>query len=170
MGTNLKEFVLGVRKEVRGHLDGDFVRFHRRLALEALRRVVFRTPVDTGRARSNWQLSVGSPAGGEASGGDPISEGLSRLAGLRFGQTIWLTNNVPYILVLEEGGFRPANPANTPEANRRRAAGRRPAKRRAVAAQFGDPGAPLVKGGYSVQAPQGMAAITVQELEDLVSD
>ena len=37
----------------------------RKIALELLRRLIMRTPVDSGRARGNWQASVGTPATGE---------------------------------------------------------------------------------------------------------
>ena len=36
----------------------------RTMALQGLNGVIYRTPVDTGRARGNWQTTVGEPASG----------------------------------------------------------------------------------------------------------
>lgn len=82
------------------------------------------TPVDTGRAVGNWQVSIGSPVSGEIDAGKPnkssgksvsivgrnraISDAMRRatpkLSGLRLGQSIWIVNNVAYIVVLNDGG------------------------------------------------------------------
>jgi len=75
------------------------------------------TPVDTGRAVGNWQLSVGSPANteltdiGKGSGGSGRSQAIAgatrravpALSGLRLGQSIFLVDNVAYIVVLNDG-------------------------------------------------------------------
>ena len=99
---------------------------HRRLTIEALRRIVKRSPVDTGRFRGNWQASVTNPievevAGNvpDASGGrrqrwtpadprDPISKVAESLGSLQPYGSVWLTNNLPYSIVLEEGGSQQA--------------------------------------------------------------
>ncbi len=87
------------------------------------------TPVDTGRAVGNYQVSIGSPATGtlddgfrqsyqgKSAGRQSLSIGgrnrdISKvttraaraLSGLQFGQTIWIVNNLPYIMVLNNGG------------------------------------------------------------------
>lgn len=67
--------------------------------------IIKETPVDTGRARGNWQASVNSAASGELS---RTSEGaaivqLSQEASAAIGNTFFFTNNVPYIRRLEYG-------------------------------------------------------------------
>jgi hypothetical protein len=67
--------------------------------------IIKETPVDTGRARGNWQASVNSAAGSELS---RTSEGaaivqLSQAASAAIGNTFFFTNNVPYIRRLEYG-------------------------------------------------------------------
>lgn len=64
-----------------------------------------KSPVDTGRFKSNWQCGLGgmnpdttAPAGSDALGRTEVV-----LQGYKPGQTIWLTNNLPYARRLENG-------------------------------------------------------------------
>jgi len=81
----------------------------RKVALEVFSRVVKKTPVKTGRARGNWQVSVGSPVDGvldveDKAGGATISaitNGIESWEPIK--AAIFLSNNVPYIGALENG-------------------------------------------------------------------
>jgi len=81
----------------------------RKVALEVLRRVVMRTPVESGRARGNWQTSVGAPMVGETgrtdkSGGAVIGSAVPIIESWDASNVaIFLMNNVPYIQRLEDG-------------------------------------------------------------------
>lgn len=81
----------------------------RKIALDILRRLVMRTPVDTGRARGNWQVSVGSPAqtavdATDKGGGATIEAAVPTVEGWDASKVaIFLMNNVPYISALEDG-------------------------------------------------------------------
>jgi hypothetical protein len=81
----------------------------RKISLDVLNRVVKRTPVDTGRARANWQTTVGQPATSEVDRSDPagtatVTQGISTVNGWDINSSaLFLTNNVPYIGVLERG-------------------------------------------------------------------
>lgn len=72
-------------------------------------RVVLGTPVDTGRARGNWFPSLNSPSSRvdmeaeDKSGSRAIAAATSNALGAELGDTAWLTNNLPYILPLENG-------------------------------------------------------------------
>ena len=94
----------------------------RGLALRALSGMVMRTPVDTGRARGNWQVSIGVPVEHEtgrfdASGGGTISEGNAAIGSQRGYQVIVIQNNVPYIERLNDGWSKQApNPGDIVEA------------------------------------------------------
>lgn len=82
--------------------------FFRLVALKILRGVVLKTPVDTGRARGNWQAAVNSEPTAEINrqdkeGESTIEEGGKSIANAVIGDTIFITNNVPYVLYLEEG-------------------------------------------------------------------
>lgn len=67
--------------------------------------VILRTPVDTGRARANWQPAF-EPASGELdavdkSGRKTVAGVRAKVQELRAGVTFWLVNNLPYISRLE---------------------------------------------------------------------
>lgn len=84
------------------------LQFQRRISLEALRRLVNRTPVDTGRARGGWQVRRTATENDngkiDAGGGSTIAEGFSVINRITvpFG-VIVIFNNVEYIVFLEEG-------------------------------------------------------------------
>lgn len=79
----------------------------KKVALQAIRGVVFGSPVDTGRFRGAWQLQVGNPAAGEGppdrSGSATIARATSELARMQGAQSVWITNVVPYAQALEDG-------------------------------------------------------------------
>jgi hypothetical protein len=113
----------------------------RKIALELFRRVIYKTPVDSGRARANWQVTIGSAASGtveidDTNGTATMTRATAASRGFRAGDIIYLTNNLPYIMKLEEGGY---------------------------------PDGPKTVGGFSRQAPAGMVALTVQEFAIVVN-
>ena len=82
----------------------------RKSTIELFGSVIKMTPVDTGRAKGNWQCSIGSPitsetdrldsaALGSTNGSVAFSEVTKTVKGT--GHVVWLTNNVPYIRKLE---------------------------------------------------------------------
>jgi len=95
------------------------------ISLELLRRVVMKTPVDTGRARGNWTLTLGvaddftdlgkfetySEERKDRGGGATISKGVQELEGEKLtGAKVTIFNNVPYIKALEHGHSRAQAP------------------------------------------------------------
>lgn len=80
----------------------------RRTAVAVDTAVVMATPVDTGRARANWQAGIGAPVEGTTedvseSGAGAIAEASSKIAGYKGGSVIHITNNLPYIQALNDG-------------------------------------------------------------------
>lgn len=80
----------------------------RKVALAVDSAVVIATPVDTGRARSNWQVNIGAPADGtrealDTSGQAAIAQGQTEIAKYKGGSAIHITNNLPYIGRLNDG-------------------------------------------------------------------
>jgi len=85
-------------------------------ALAASTAVTLATPVDTGRARANWQAELGSPIteptdAEDQAGSDTINRNRSRIRSRRGEQPIFLSNNLPYIGALNAGSSAQA-PAN----------------------------------------------------------
>lgn len=83
------------------------------LFLEADRRIVMRTPVRTGRARGNWMLSEGAPAGATRERLDPtgesaIAEGVAYSKEIKIGGVFFIVNSLPYIYALEHGSSKQA--------------------------------------------------------------
>ena len=70
--------------------------------------VVLATPVDTGRARANWQASIGAPETDkldieDPSGQETIDKNNDVINSRERGQDIYLSNNLDYIGPLNEG-------------------------------------------------------------------
>lgn len=112
MGSNIREFSLGCQRFTAG-IDDHVGRIHRAVALEGLRGVVLMTPVDTGRARANWQVTTDAPAvlateKTDRSGGRAIAEGVGVIGTVKPYSVTYIANNVPYIEELEGGSSRQA--------------------------------------------------------------
>jgi len=113
----------------------------RKIALEMFRKIILKSPVDTGRFRGNWQLAIGSVPEGtleldDKTGTATIAKGAATVMGINAGDTIYFANNLPYARRLEEGGYMAG---------------------------------PKVVNGHSSQAPNGMVALTIQEFQSIVS-
>lgn len=135
---------------------------------EAVTRIKQRTPVDTGRLRGNWQFGLGSIPSGTVEGtADPFAGIIASIAAAPAYSLIVIANNLEYAETVEFGGYVPKDPVNSPEANKRRASSRSKPKQADIASRFGDPGFPLVRGGYSIRAPEGMVNVTFGELLQL---
>lgn len=96
----------------------------KKLAFDIFAGIVADTPVLTGRAMNNWNISIGSvdhsitEEGGTGGGikGAKQAQATATLAGLQPGFTVWISNSLPYIVPLNEGSSDQA-PANFVEAN-----------------------------------------------------
>ncbi len=125
----------------------------RAITLHLFSAIIQSTPVDTGRARGNWQTTVSTPTRLiterlDPSGGNAIAEVFANAGGA--GKITWLSNNLPYIAVLEYGLY-----PNPPKHGR------------------------LIKGvgygintigGYSRQAPAGMVRINMARVQEIVRE
>lgn len=117
----------------------------RKTILEIGKRVVEKTPVDKGYARGGWQTTTGSPASVdvERTGAGPALQELQGVAlQAQLSDAVFLTNLVPYIGVLEFGGY-PLDPEG---------------------------GEGKTVGGFSTQAPNGMVRVTIAEFDYIVAD
>jgi hypothetical protein len=108
LGTNLSQFNKALDKASE-KIHGDFEKFYKQVCLEVLKRIVLRTPVDTGRARGNWQVEIGSPATAslivEGAENDmanyAIENGLRVIENITSFSIVHITNNVEYVYYLE---------------------------------------------------------------------
>ena len=80
----------------------------RETALVANQAVIAATPVDTGRARANWLASLQNPVeeatdNVDPSGSETIAANASTIENQKPGESIYLSNNLPYIESLNQG-------------------------------------------------------------------
>ena len=80
----------------------------RKITLDAFSEVIMLTPVDSGRARGNWQTAIGSVPSGtveatDQSGNTVIAKVAGVTTGMQPGDVIYMANSLPYIQRLEDG-------------------------------------------------------------------
>ena len=124
-------------RELARQLDASVELVTRRIALQLFTGIVEKTPVDTGRARSNWGIGIGAPAPPPSGAitaeeeariirsgvnqpfssitAEAIQEANAALLGVDGKQPVHITNNLPYIIRLNEGHSQQA-PAGFVEA------------------------------------------------------
>jgi hypothetical protein len=87
----------------------------RKVALTALTRLVRTSPVDTGRFRGNWNVGINkvdlsTTEETDKSGEAVIARGSGVVTQAVFGQSIHISNNLPYAKRLENGHSLQAPP------------------------------------------------------------
>jgi hypothetical protein len=108
-GLNAKNFNLSL-DGFKGDTLEAVTKKKRLIGLKVLRGVVLKTPVDTGRARANWQLSINIPKTDikNTTKNTSVADGNTKLKTIKLGEDIYITNNLPYIGVLERGHSKQA--------------------------------------------------------------
>ncbi len=121
-GVDAKQFDRRMR-EVGRLVEANSSEAVRKAAIAVDQGVVLATPVDTGRARSNWIVSTGAPStetreayapgsglghGETANAQAALAQGLDAVAQHSAGQAIYVSNNLPYIGELEDGSSQQA--------------------------------------------------------------
>jgi len=71
------------------------------VAIQVFNAVVVGTPVDTGRARGNWQIGLGSIPSGVSDGVTNPLDASTGMTNWSIKDTAYLTNNLDYIESLE---------------------------------------------------------------------
>jgi hypothetical protein len=104
---------------------------------KGLRGMIKPTPVDSGRVRNNWFLTVGAASGltersASKSGGGSIRS-LSAMPKNILNSKVYFTNNMPYASTLEYGGYS-------------------------------QPGTDKTSNGFSIQAPDGWVRKGLQDM------
>lgn len=107
--TNISEFSRGLEADI-DQVEKDAVEQAKEIAREFIARAWppasegGRTPVDTGRTFSNWQIGIaGRPLTSEPRFKDPIGVALRKLDRMKRLKDIFINNATPYFVYLEEG-------------------------------------------------------------------
>ena len=89
------------------HCNGNIDKAHRMAIVLVAQGVVMSTPVDSGRARGNWQFGKVLPQGVlptlDTSGAAAIARIAGQTVGVKAGGEVWVVNNLPYAGKLEYG-------------------------------------------------------------------
>jgi hypothetical protein len=131
--VNLEKYAAAKKKGIKS--------VRRIFAFNCYSHIVMRTPVDSGRARGNWNVSVGTPDNSTSEKTSPQYSFPDQVPEANGDESMFVTNNLPYIRKLEYGGYpkQPKKPTGK------------------------------TVNGYSRQAPNGMVGITVAEVDNLFS-
>lgn len=133
-------------------VEDDIVKLQTTISIEAMKRIVEKTPVDTGVTRGNWKLEIGIRPRGwskvrkDKEGGSTLNTAITKLLGnLRPYEVVYIANSVPWIEILEYGQY--PDPPKNPGVNAK--------------------GEVKTVEGFSRQSPQGMVRVTMVELEGI---
>jgi len=154
MPTNAKILKKELRKLFETQIVGGARKFTQHVGETIIEGVVTKTAVAFGEARGGWIVGLHRrPANpgtlpNDTNGARTISRGKAVLRGMRGIQAIHVTNFTVQADILENGRFSPPDPG--------------PSKRGHPPGQR--VGQILVSGGYSTQSPQGMVAVTLEEV------
>jgi hypothetical protein len=114
MSLTKQGFAAHLRKELREFADNDITQAvkdkQKALAIKVWQKIMERTPVNTGRARANWNASVNVPdpttTNATSKSGDrleALQQALDQLDAMPVGQTLWISNGLLYVKFLEHG-------------------------------------------------------------------
>lgn len=136
---------------------------------ELSKRIIDRTPHDTinpgdgGQAKANWNASIGSKDISVSSNTDKTGDNTKlkaeQVANTNITDDFYLSNSLPYIAVLEYGGY-----PNPPKK------GTYLTSKQSKDGKSGPGYYKFSQNGYSAKAPNGMVRITVAEFDDIVLD
>lgn len=132
----------------------------RATAIQLWDAIIGTTPVDEGRARGNWFPTTGTPSVKidldiiDKSGAKAKQRAERHVLGSLKWDVFTLTNNLPYILTLENGGY--PDPVKLGTNIGKDAEGKPIYEKRS-------------KSGYSKQAPNGMVRLNIKRFDRLLT-
>lgn len=111
--NDIEDFEHQLDMEFEEKVEGQALLVFKKVGMELLSRIVLKTPVDTGRARGNWVVSIGERDYVERDvtdkqGGNTIMAEGGKVTALTDLRTIWVQNNLAYIGSLEDGHSKQA--------------------------------------------------------------
>lgn len=105
----LEKFTADLTRFQQEIMPGEHAKFCKRISFGLLKDIVQGTPVDTGLAKGNWQVTPGESATGtvetlDKEGSLTIATGSGLISAIDpMKQIVWISNNLPYIESLEDG-------------------------------------------------------------------
>ena len=112
--SDVRQFNLALQKFVSKEVPDQMVTVQRKVCLDALAKLVKRTPVDTGRARGGWQVGINQrPPETERldkNGSKTIGAGRNVIGSIKKPTVCFIVNDVEYIVELEKGRSKQCPP------------------------------------------------------------
>lgn len=98
----------GAEKKITSYYRGQIEKAMKMAIVECLRQLTISTPVDTGRARWGWFVTVGSPSSEIPPEGQYSIPDVASRANVSVSAdvTAYIANNVPYIVELNDGSSK----------------------------------------------------------------
>ena len=121
--SGVREFALRLDQFAEQVVPERFNDFKKIVAFEALKSILVKNPVDTGRSRNNWNVSLdgwSSEVDEKDLGGPPFGQapdrvmrdGVAVVSNVKLGEDIFIVNNIHYINLLEDGHSEQAQNPN----------------------------------------------------------
>ncbi len=109
----VEQFNAAVKDWAQKYVPGVLRDAQRTLCHNGLKGLVMKTPVRTGRARGGWQVGINQRSAGQVErldkdGTTTIEAGQAEIEKVQAFEVCYITNNVHYILKLEDGGSQQA--------------------------------------------------------------
>jgi hypothetical protein len=103
-------------KDFTGKAETAMERAGQRVAMEAFKKIIYRTPVKTGVLRGGWGCEIGNPYAGltgaiDKDGGPTVAKAKAIIDGWDATKPIYLMNNLSYAIPIEYGGSPVKSPA-----------------------------------------------------------
>ncbi|MBX5238625.1 HK97 gp10 family phage protein [Rhizobium sp. NLR22b] len=113
MAQKAYDFAVGLGQLADELTDDAILAVTKKVTLQALRGVVLKSPVDTGRFRGNWNVSVNvadmsTSDSLDKNGGSTITRGAAVVEALVPYTVVWVSNGLPYARRLENGHSKQA--------------------------------------------------------------
>lgn len=103
MAINIDLNKPGGAEKIKQIFDRRVTKLMKAATFEFFRTITISTPVDTGRARAGWTLSINVPSGYVPPEGKYGMPSMPKLGNFTVKDVIYISNNLPYIVPLNNG-------------------------------------------------------------------
>lgn len=153
-------FALDIKKNIAA-FNGGVEKTMRGTAIDVFGSVIMMTPADEGRARASWVATGSKPSSvitnnSDANGSATVLKMIDKVSSLEKWDAFTLASNLPYIEVLELGGY--------PDPVKKGTLIKKGDRKKKIAPVYEK----RSKSGYSTQAPNGMVRISMNRAARLL--
>jgi hypothetical protein len=140
-------------------------------AFDVFKRVVMKTPVDTGAARQNWLVTINSETSdydpSKKKGGRVMTDGGKVIESAKGDDKIFIQNNLPYIKMLEYGGYGKTKGQGKSMIGKQRKLSMPKGDSPPIKKQKSEKQSKITSDGFSIQSPNGMVGVVLAKADQL---